>query len=267
VAVAIRRGSDWSDLVFHVLSHVELLGSPADLYNAHYVRWAAQQLGDGAGRALQQDAQLLRRLLASREAAYGVQRLAVAFDDVAHAMRCAERSLPGRLAAQSAAGFLRDSALLEGAAHVALPELAPDLPGLHAALSQLMPAAPRLASCELVLCRALTCHGRLFGRRVFVGLACPELRVEPLAVAFQAAHEATVLEVGEAAEAQRLQLAERAVEAAAVVLLASRGARLGLSSEHAGWAAQWGVTEAHCQLAGLHEPARGLVNDLDRRSG
>ena len=274
---SIAIDSGWSDLVFHVLAHVDLRGVAPNVFDARYARWvAAQRRRDGG--LLAADASLLAALLAEPADAAGVQALAVLFTSTEQAMasaRCELRELsaddvgsPAALRALASvtelAEHLRSSALLEAETHAELPEARTDRSQLNAALERVAHCAPALRECELVLCRALTRHGRVFGARVHVGLPDAELGVSAQQVAMQAAHEASVLEAGRALRGLGLQLNERAVEALAVVLFAQRCARGGLVPAHAAWGAQWGVRPEHCELAAVPEPARELATELLR---
>ena len=278
MAPNIRIDSGWSDLVFHVLAHVDLRGVAPNVFDTRYVRWVEQHAGPAGERTLAEDASALARLLlADPVVAIAVQALAVLFDGIDQAQRAAERELgelsgadvvsPAALralvGALPAAELLRCAALLEADVHRRLLGTGTGWSEaeLQLALVRVAECAPRLAQCELVLCRALTRHGRVFGTRLYAGVPAEALGVSAEQVALQAGHEASVLEASEAARAAGLQLNERAVEAVAVVLFAQRCTRAGLAEAHARWGAQWGVRAEHGELASLPEPERALVTE------
>jgi len=275
----VRIDTSWSDLVFHVLAHVDLNQAAPSLFAGRYVAWVGSQPARAGERTLEQDAAALARVLAAPEAAIGVQLLAVLFANAEQARAVAERELAELTAADvaapaalrelepvllPAAELLRCAALLEAPWHADLPEARTDRSELAVQLARVATCAPRLAGADVVSCRALTRHGRVFGERLYVGLPDPALGVSVEQVALQAGHEASVLEVSSEARARGLHLGERAVEAVALVLFAQRCARAGLAQEHAAWGREWGVRSEHGLLAALPEPGRTLATELLR---
>jgi hypothetical protein len=234
MAPQVQIDSGWSDLVFHVLAHVDLAGAVPSLF-----------------------------LFASMEQAQAAAECELnELTDVEVASPNAQRELAPAL---PAAELLRCAALLDAPWHASLPEARTDQSELESALARVAACAPKLAEVERVFCRALTRHGRVFGERIFLGLPDPEIGVSVEQVAFQAGHEASVLEVSRGMRLRSFRLGERVVEAAAVVLFAQRCARAGLAAEHAAWGEQWGLRPEHCAVTSLSEPGSVLVNELLRQ--
>jgi hypothetical protein len=80
--------------------------------------------------------------------------------------------------------------------------------------------------------------------------------------ALQAAHEATVLEVNEAAAMGGSPLPERAAEAVAVIVFAERAAAHGRAGDHGVWAAHFGLQPEHFARAGLPPSSAALAAQL-----
>jgi hypothetical protein len=130
-----------------------------------------------------------------------------------------------------AAELLRAAAELEASAHARLPVAHVD-PRLGDALDVAMSVAPRLGGLRVECLRSLGRHGRVAAPSLFVGVPSEELGVSVDHVAMQAAHEATVVEVGEWATRR---LTEREVEYAALLVLATRARRTGFAPVHEAW--------------------------------
>lgn len=273
---APRAAGDWTDLVFHVLAHVPAPEFPANLFSPAYVQYVAEAAGPAGARPLGDVASVLSASLHSHADWARLQLVAWLFEDVAGAQAAALRDLealvpesPAAAALQrareptlTAAEFLRASALLEAPAHAALPALEWDRNALAAALASACAIAPRLATARLHVAPALTHHGRVQGAAIWIGAPAPELAVSVEHVALQAAHEATVLEVGEADERSGALLPERVREAVAVVVLAERARTQGLRAAHAAWAARWNLQADHFARDGLAPPAGALARAL-----
>jgi hypothetical protein len=154
--------------------------------------------------------------------------LAWLFGDASLARAAAERDLadlgvPGGAEIE----VLRAAAELELDAIEALGPVAIDAT-LAAALAEVSPAAPALARCAVTLVRPLPRRGRALGTSILVGV--PGVAgAKAWHVAWQAAHEATVLEV---AAATWLETERRAL-----ALLRARARAAGLAEGHARWLA------------------------------
>ena len=273
-APTLLPARSWPDLVFHVLAHVAGTGHlPASLYDPVYVDHAAQHLGPAAERPLGEDAATLAQVLPSHEQLARAQLLAWLFDDVGQAALSADRELaalvpdevarPGLLAALQAAGpaveVLRCAALLEQEAHGQLPApvLQPEV--LLAALAEVAGVAPRLAACDLLPVRALRLRGRLFGTEIWVGVPAPEPLLDVAHVAWQAAHEATVGEVKQMALETGSGLAERQVEAVALVVLAERAAASAQARSHRHWLGHFGEPGPNVARSGLSQVEQDVL--------
>ncbi|MBI4953862.1 MAG: hypothetical protein HY908_17695 [Myxococcales bacterium] len=287
----------WPDLVLHVLAHVAgTADRAASVYDPAYVAFAARHLGRAGARTLAEDAAALAVLLPSHAALARAQLVAWLFPSPEAAGACAERDLadlarepPAEVACRAAlaglaaapavelAGLelLRCAALLEAPSHAALPPavLAPrERAALEAALAALVPVAPLLARVDVVPRRALRLRGRVRRRplaptpgshalaEIWTGLPCDDPGPDVAHVAWQAAHEASVLEVARVAEgATGPAAAERAVEHAAVVLLAERADEAGRGAERAAWYAHFGLDAPHVSRARLAPAEAELV--------
>lgn len=266
-----RLGPPWADLVFHVLAHIPL-PFPSSLHDPHYVAFAERRLGPAAGRALAQDAALLGKMLATHEICARAQWVAFLFEDAAaaravaprelrdlddvHAHGAALRALGG---IEPVAESLRAAAELEAPHHARLPAPAVNAVELDVALDHARAAAPRLASLGVRCSRALARRGRAVPPWIYVGVPSDELGVTAGHVATQAAHEATVVEVGEAARAAGVHLGERDVEHAALVVLAERAGRSAFAEEHARWWASLGLPPCVELSRALRDDARRVV--------
>jgi hypothetical protein len=273
---APRAAGDWSDLVFHVLAHVSLPNIPASLYSPEYVQYAAATAGPARARPLGDGAAVLAASLRTHANWARLQLVAWLFHDVARAqaaalMDIAELASERRVTAAlqralvpvlPAAEFLRASALLEAPVHAALPAQRWDRAALAAELAHACAIAPRLATTQVYVAPALTVHGRVGHGAIWIGAPAQQLAVSVAHAALQAAHEATVLEVGEADTQRGAHLSEREREAVAVVLLAERARAQHRSEAHATWAARWGLRPEHCAREGLAPAALTLAREL-----
>ena len=250
MAISPNRLRPWADLVFHVMAHVRPRGpSAASVFDPVYVAFAEKALGPASSRHLEEDARILGRIIATHESLVAVQMLAWLFPTLPAALSCAPFELgqlpPAASADPSllpvlarhaqAAEILWASALLESEHHAALPQVECDEDGVGRALAAIEVCAPRLRSCTVAFVRALRLRGRVFRGEIWVGTPCGSLALDADHVAWQASHEASVLEVTEAANAVGVSLAHPRLEHAAVVLLASRAADCGMSAQHARW--------------------------------
>jgi len=242
--------NSWPDLVFHVLAHVARSAHlPASIYDPIYVGFVEQRLGPARERPLGEDAVVLGRVIRSHEALARVQLLAWLFDSVEQASACARRDLgalgssdvaePALLAPLALEGppveILRCAAELERAAYERLPAAPVEHDSLAQALRDAAGLAPGLRGAEIMALRALRLRGRVRGSSIWVGVPCADPGPDLGHVLWQAKHEATVREIGLTLAASGAQLAERSVEAVAVVLLAQRAVEAGRGAEHACW--------------------------------
>lgn len=231
-----------------MLAHVQVTAHlPSSAYDPTYVRWARQALGPPEERPLGEDVAVLGVALGDHEALTSVQLVAWLYDDHDAARAAATRELSELsddevtradvLAALKEVGppaeLLRCAALLEdGLLDKALPPL--DEAALTGALERVARAAPTVADHRVIPLRSLRLRGRVRGTDIFVGWPCEALSLSIDHVAWQAAHEATVAEVGARALGAPT-LGERGVETVAVVTLATRAREAGLADDHARW--------------------------------
>jgi hypothetical protein len=113
--------------------------------------------------------------------------------------------------------------------------------------------------------RSLRLRGRaVSGPRDAIWVGVPSVDPGPsLAhVTWQAAHEATVLEVQDAARERSLVLDHDSLEHAAVVLLATRAADASRSAAHAEWLAHFGANAPPTARGSLVGDAASLVDAL-----
>ena len=240
----------WRDLVFHVLAHVgETAHLPSSVFSAGYVAFVEGSLGSAANRSLAEDCRLLGQILNTHESLARAQVLAWLFDDleqIAATRDCELTALDVAHVANAEAlatlcrdipalEILRAAAELEADHYLRLPPVAPVSRSLGARLGELGRVAPMLPAFRVRLCRALGVRGRAFAGEIVVG--CPGSDGGPTVehAAWQAAHEATVMEV-----AQHAHLAERNCETAALVLLGERATAAQLVDPHAVWLAHLG---------------------------
>jgi hypothetical protein len=181
-----------------------------------------------------------------------IQQLAWLFRDPGQSAAVAQRDL-AELSAEDVADaellallprqdprleLLRCAVELERPAFETLPPADVDRAGLTEHLQSVLPAAPALGACRVAIVRALGLRGRVRGDEIWIGARYDAAGAGPEHAAWQAAHEATVREVEQRAESLGAD-SERAIEEIALVLLAARALRTGLSSEHARWFAHF----------------------------
>jgi hypothetical protein len=274
----VSAGPPWADLVFHVLAHVE--GTevlPSALSDRIYRDFAATHLGPASARALGGDARLLGELLRDHGELSRIQALAGVFRNAEHASRLRGRDL-AMLVAEDLADpvflgpvknggatmeILRAAAELEAPFHARLPPAAPDLDALDRAIQARIVCAPSLSAFRVFCLRSLRLRGRVVPGQIWVGAPALDPPLTALHAAWQACHEATVAEVGAAAVAQSRALDERAVEHAAVVLMAARAAGNGLSNDHGLWCSTFGSGLPSLEVAALPAEAQELVRELE----
>jgi hypothetical protein len=267
-------GPPWADLVFHVLAHVPL-PFPSSLHDPLYVAFAERHLGPASGRSLGEDAVLLGKILSTHELCAHAQWVAFLFEDAAMARAVTARdlremddvhahgpALRALVGIEPVAESLRAAAELEAPHHARLPSTSVNAVELDAALVRARAAAPRLASLGVRCSRALARRGRAVPSWIYVGVPGGELGVTAAHVATQAAHEATVVEVGEAAIAGRVHLAERDVEHAALVVLSERALGSLFAADHERWWNALGLPAVSEVRAKLSNEAMRLVAAL-----
>ncbi|HKP64534.1 MAG TPA: hypothetical protein VJV78_47685, partial [Polyangiales bacterium] len=123
-------------------------------------------------------------------------------------------------------------------------------------------SSPRLATAPVHVVPALTVHGRVYDRAIWIGAPAEPFNVSVEHAALQAAHEATVLEVNEAAAIRRTPLPERAGEAIAVVVFAERAAAQGRARDHAAWGTHFGLQPEHFAREALPAASAALAEQL-----
>lgn len=277
----VRRASLWTESVFHVLAHVEAPGLPSSCHDARYVAWIGERLGSIEARALGEDTAVIARVATTHDVLAGVQALAWVFDSPDQCRRASDREL-GELGADDVASADALSIALStgpiaevvrAAAELELPLLAGlvgsaaarvDLRAVRRALDVVSAAAPSLRDSAVSLALPLGLRGRAFARSIVAGvpgIACPDVEH----VAWQAAHEATVVDLNERersrlADVPRGGRARRGLEAApaahldgerrAIARLEARARLCGLGDAHARW------------LARLDLDALGAIRDV-----
>ncbi|MBI5534865.1 MAG: hypothetical protein HY898_19215 [Deltaproteobacteria bacterium] len=267
----------WADLVFHVLAHVPARRPvPASVHDPVYTAFVRDHLGPATDRHLGDDASALSALVSTHDALVAVQWLAWLFPSVEAAFGVAEleiaqlpaestaepKLIPRLLKHRQAAELLWASVLLEAEWHARLPEVHLSLPELDQALSSAAAVAPRLADCTVAFVRALRLHGRVRSHEIWVGAPLPALRLGIEHVVWQACHEATVLEVNEAAARTGIELGHGPSEHAAVVLLAERAKRHRQAAQHASWLAHFGANAPPTDRSALDSAALLMVVQL-----
>lgn len=258
------RAPCWAEALFHVLAHVPAGALPSSLHAPSYVRFAADALGPPSARSLGEDVLALSAIARDHARYASLQALAWLWDGLPRALACAERDLDAlspaevdapelldRLRSDPATELLRCAVLLESQWFLRLPRADCDRDALLAALAMLVPYAPRLAYARVSVLRPLTHHGRVYRDAIWVGL--PSADVSLAHVAMQAAHEATVRELADAAPS----LGEREREAVALVLLHCRVHNSAQASAHRAWCEHWRITPPALDLASL--TPRGLA--------
>ncbi|MCL4748830.1 MAG: hypothetical protein KJ015_01655 [Myxococcales bacterium] len=272
VPMLLRGPPRFADLVFHVLAHVRRsAGEAASVYDPEWVRFAASHLGPAESRTLAEDADALGQLAPGHEALSRLQLVAWLFADVERARVVAARELadlgpdevdaPELLATLRQLGpapeLLRVAAELERPFFERLPAPEHDWARSAASFEAMLGVAPELGQCTVELVRSLRLRGRVRGSRIWVGVPDPALGPTLEHVSWQAAHEATVREVGRHARA-----AERRVEQMAVVLLAARARRQGRDADHGRWLAHFGANAPETNPSSLDEAEQRLVSEL-----
>ncbi len=301
----LRPWQSWPELVFHVLAHLPASARhPASAYDPRYCAFVADHVGCPSQRPLAEDAGVLQRLLPTHAALAHAQLLAWLFDEVAQALAVAEVDVAQLAAAQvarpwalaglrgEAAGvvagaplhaveLLRCAALLEQPVLAALPTVTVDEAALRRALVTVAPAAPNMAALCWRPVRALTQRGRVARGEVWTGApsAAGALPLSTQHVAWQLAHEATVVEV-----AQRLAPAaaggattdpagtasarvkktwlqhHREVERLALRLLHARARDVHLHHQHQLWLQALHPSAAACCHGPVREASRALID-------
>jgi len=272
----LRERPTFAELVFHVLAHVRRTAAePASVYDADWVRFCEGHLGPPNERTLAEDAEALGALAPGHASLARAQLVAWLFGDLERASAAASRELgslepedvdaPELLAPLAEAGpapeLLRLAAELERPFFERLPAPAVDFARAEAALTRQLEAAPGLGDCRVALVRSLGLRGRVRGDLIWVGVPVVAGRPSFEHVAWQASHEASVREVGRATSG-----AERRVEQMAVVLLAARAERAGLSEEHARWLSHFGPNAPDTGEHSLSEVEARAVRELLARS-
>lgn len=247
----MRARSTWAEAVFHVLAHVRATAHLApSAYDPSYVAEAARALGPAEERLLAADAARIGALATTFDAMVDVEQLAWLFDSPGRARACVERdlavleasdvdhprSLPAVRRAGAVAEILRAAAEIEAPLCAKLPPLALDERALDQALAEATVMAPLLASSTVGVVRALGIRGRVVASdegdtapRIWVGAASTEH------MAFQAAHEATVWEVGCDAAKAGIPWVHEDVEREAIRRLRARAEAQGKGEAHQRW--------------------------------
>ncbi|MDF3069431.1 MAG: hypothetical protein K0R38_5032 [Polyangiaceae bacterium] len=235
-----------ADLFFHVFAHVsETAALPASVASPSYVGWCERYLGDVRLRTLGEDARVLAREFRTHESLASVQPLAKLFHSLERLAEVGARSLaelsPTDVDAPWALAHLRGlgpsaelafcALLLELPSFLQLPAPPAAPRRLESRLKALANVAPGLARSRVGCIRSLHLHGRVWGDEIWVGHPAAEVAPSLEHAAWQAAHEATVVEVAR----ERPELGERTVEAQAVERLTRRAAVAGESAAHAAW--------------------------------
>jgi hypothetical protein len=257
-----------------VLCHAEgTAGLAASVFDSEYVAFCRRHLGDAESRTLGEDARALSALAAGHSELARVNACAWLFRTLERAVAAAPIEL-AKLSAEDvdeplllpllrtrpeAIEILRCAAELERPFHARLPPPVVDFGAVRAELANVTRAAPRLATSDVVLVRSLRLRGRVRGDEIWVGAPDPTLGPSVEHVAWQAAHEATVVEVSAAG-----RLGERQVEHAAVALLAARAERSALRAAHARWLAHFGKNAPSIARESLPAHAQKLVDDMLR---
>jgi hypothetical protein len=130
---------------------------------------------------------------------------------------------------------LRCAVALERPHYEQLPTALGDEVELRDELSALISVAPRLSNTRVDCVRALCRRGRVWKAWIWVGLPGSEVGPSVEHAAWQAAHEATVSEVQDAAAREQNPCTERETELVALVLLAERARRTHKTHAHLRW--------------------------------
>lgn len=247
----------WPELVLHVLAHIESTAHlPSSLYDRHYVEESRRHLGPPDTRALGQDLVALAAVLDSHERLSQVQRLVRLHPSLECALDASRLDLASLGSSSGvdlqlqdqllrdcavAAELLRCAALLEAETFLRwpLPAMEPIQSQLDRAMPDVWFVAPWLRRVRVRPLRVLGHRGRAFIDEIWVGIPNQDTGPSLAHVSCQAAHEATVLEVAERAQLDRISLSEREVEQVAVALLSRRAQPSRFSSVHAEWLRSW----------------------------
>jgi hypothetical protein len=241
--------------VLHILAHLETTAHlPSSLYDPGYVALARRHLGDPAERALGADIEALSTHLVSHEGLIAIQPLLRLHPSLAAGLRGSQRSLleldddPGtNRAVRDAlvekaplcAELLRCAALLEAETFVRWP--LPDLTDVARRIRDALPAfwgvSPQLRCLPIRTFLALGMRGRAWPDEIWVGIPVESGEPSLEHVLWQAAHEATVLEV-----AQRTPLGERHIERLAVALMSQRATRSNMRPSYEQWLRNFDAT-------------------------
>lgn len=268
----------FAELVFHILAHVDQTRSlPASLYDPRYVARVAEELGPATERALADDAAVLGRWVTDHLQLGRLGLLAALHRNLSDALTAAttelsalgpehgaERRVVSALAGlEPVAELLRCAAWLEHDAWATLSrgELLAD--ELVVELGRVARAAPALPGRPLILLSSLGLRGRALLGEIWIGEPTSALHPSPLHAAWQAAHEATVVELG--ALGAEVGCSEREIERGALVLLHRRARAAGLEREHAQWLAALHPACAPVARGALPERLERLVAAARRR--
>ncbi len=268
----------WPELVLHVLAHLEATAElPSSVYSECYVRAARQRLGPVSERELGRDLALLVAQLNRHAELAQVQLLTRLHPTLADARNNAHRELCSLGDASNTnleirdtllatvpiqAELLRCSALLEAEIFERwpLPDQDAFRRALQAPLSGLWSVAPQLRCLSVYGLRVLGRRGRAFPDGIWVGIPDEPEGPSVNHVTWQAAHEATVLEVSVRARTERWQLGERQVEHLAVVLMERRARAQGMTEGHGAWlSAMQPGARAWADAAALTDAERTLL--------
>lgn len=262
----------WADLVFHVLAHARGGQHLApSLFEPAYVAQVEALLGPASGRLLGEDLRALDALPCSFARMVNLQHLAWLFAGCTRAEAAGQRSLaellPGDVDRPDLLPLVRTpegellfcAALLELPSFERLPPAEHDPAALEAATLALAPVAPWLRRCRFAWLRALGRRGRVVhgreGGEIWSGV--PGWGGATLDhVTWQAAHEATVLEVSERCADHAASHDAR--EEIAVALLARRARAAGLAGPHGRWCSYY--SPPHAVLGDALDP---LLQALD----
>jgi hypothetical protein len=211
------------------------------------VAWAAGLLGDPERRTLAEDARLLAGAFPTHEALANAQALARLFVDLDRLLEVGARPLAelspsdvddaaslAHLQALGAAGELLFCAVALELVHFLQLPAPPAAPlELLEPLLELAPLAPRLSNAKVGCVRSLHLRGRVWGDEIWVGHPGAEVAPSLEHAAWQAAHEATVVEVA----TRKPELSEREKEHVALTTLAGAAQAHGKKAEHNRWLA------------------------------
>jgi len=238
----------WAELVFHVLAHVRS-GVPAAVFDPTWTAFVARHTT--GERTIDEDAGLIASVATTHDALAEVQLLAWLFEGAGRTAAVADRPLDALRPAdvdapellpvlvasryRAAIEVLRAAAELEVGVVAALPPAEHDPRAMDAAFARVSAAAPELLGCRIEHVRPLMLRGRARGRRIWVGVPCARLGPTVEHVAWQAAHEATVVEIAERARARGLSVRYLPLEQSALFVLRARAERCGLGAAHAAW--------------------------------